>query len=607
MPSLDHQQSNSSPEGDVVYRRVAPGGTGTPRGPRESRFDPTLMPLLIGCALLLLFVIVLGNLSIRRVQDTSREVLMLDQQFAARTALLLELRIALTRLDNEARDKMEAQARDELRPPFDLRLGTARNDLTKLMPALDRPPLSQVPKWQTFRRDLEAYVKTTRDADNYSLNGFAQFQAVDRELNELIQDNWVEQRQVFERSEQLANAAARSIKIWTVIAILAGLFVTAATVLAAQRRYRQTRESGEAARREREFSNQILEGMVSAVAAIDRHDRIRSANSAFFKIFPRVAIGSSIHDQNGSPEGMKLLEAATASHVVASTYRGRWNLNDNGMTHTFDVYSSPIEIDNENGQILTLVDVTEAAKSEAALRRTEALAAVGEAAAQLAHEIKNPLGSIRLGVEMLREHTTADEAQRTITLVERGIQHLNKLVVDVTQFSRRRELDRTEVDLHETIDSSIDLVADRIKEKETPIEKEYTSTEISGAWDREQLSEVFVNILANAIDASEPRSPVKISTELIEPGATAALVGMPTMDTRPRVRIEISDQGAGMDEKTVNRLFEPFFTTKKRGTGLGLSIVRQIIDLHGGSIDVQSERGKGTAFTIELPLNNVNV
>ena len=97
----------------------------------------------------------------------------------------------------------------------------------------------------------------------------------------------------------------RSIKIWTIIAILAGLFVTAATVLAAQRRYLQTRESVEAARREREFSNQMLEGMVSAVAAIDRHDRIRSANSAFFKIFPNVAIGSSIR-----PEWMPEAEAA---------------------------------------------------------------------------------------------------------------------------------------------------------------------------------------------------------------------------------------------------------------------------------------------------------
>jgi signal transduction histidine kinase len=118
---------------------------------------------------------------------------------------------------------------------------------------------------------------------------------------------------------------------------------------------------------------------------------------------------------------------------------------------------------------------------------------------------------------------------------------------------------------------------------------------------------VFVNIFANAIDASEPRAPVKISTEVIDPGSSPTLVGVPTMDTRPRVRIEISDQGVGMDEKTVRRLFEPFFTTKKRGTGLGLSIARQIIDLHGGSIDAQSERGKGTTFTIELPLNNTSL
>lgn len=604
MPSLDQQGNKTSREGDVVYRRVAPTSDATngPRPPREPRVDPTLMPLLVGCALLLLFVLVLGNLSIRRVEDTSREVLQLEQQLAARNKLLLQLRIALTKLDNEARDKMEAQAREELRPPFDLRLSTARNELASLMPNLDRPPLSQKPNWQVFRRDLETYVETTKNADNYSLNGFAQFQRADRELNELIEENWTEQAQVFERAEQLAAAASRSIKIWTSVAILAGLFVTAATVVAAQRRYRQSRVSTEAARREREFSNQMLEGMVSAIAAIDRHDRIRSANSAFFRMFPWVAIGSSIHDQVGSPGSMKVLEAATASHVTTSTYRGRWNLSEHGASQTFDVYSSPIEIDNENGQILTLVDVTEATKAEAALRRTEALAAVGEAAAQLAHEIKNPLGSIRLGVEMLREHTTSEEAHRTITLVERGIQHLNKLVVDVTQFSRHRQLDRSEVELHEIIDSSIDLVADRIQDKQTPIEKTYSTGEVKGIWDSEQLREVFVNLFANAIDASEPQAPVKISTEVIEPGSTPTPVGAASTN-RPRVRVEVSDHGAGMDAKTLSRLFEPFFTTKKRGTGLGLSIVRQIIDLHGGSIDVQSERGKGTTFTIELPLS----
>ena len=596
------ERNRTAPEGEVVYRRVATAEERpAPRGPKQPRFDPTLMPLLVGCALLLLFVIVLGNLSVSRVENTSREVLALEQQYTARAALLLNLRIALTQLDHEARDKMEAQARHELRPPFDMRLGTARSDLIKIIEPLDKPPLTQSPQWRTFHDDLLTYIETTKDSTAYNLHGFEQFQRADTELNGLVKQNSEDQSAVAQQSEQLAAAATRSIKVWSLIAILAGLFVTAATIWEAQRRYRQTRESADAARREREFSNQMLEGMVSAIAAIDRHDRIRSANTAFFEIFPNLAIGASIHEHGASSENMKLLEAATASHITAATYRGRHHLSENGSAHTFDVYSSPLEIENDHGQILTLVDVTEVAKAEAALRRTESLAAVGEAAAQLAHEIKNPLGSIRLGVEMLREHTTAEEAQRTITLVERGIQHLNKLVVDVTQFSRQRQLERVDLELHELIDSSLDLVSDRIREKETPIKKEYAATEIRGSWDKEQLQEVFVNLFANAIDASEPQSPVRITTELLAaPTAPSAAAS----HEKTRARIQIIDEGAGMDKKTVARLFEPFFTTKKRGTGLGLSIVRQIMDLHGGSIDAESERGMGTTFTIELPLNN---
>jgi PAS domain S-box-containing protein len=405
----------------------------------------------------------------------------------------------------------------------------------------------------------------------------------------------------------MQQAAARSIRIWNIIALLVALLVAAATIWQVQRRFTQTRQSTEDARREREFSNQILEGMVSAIAAIDRHDRIRSANAAFFRIFPETAIGISIHDGVATSDGTKLLEAATASHIEVATYRGRWALEQNGASRSFDVYSSPLDIDGEHGQILTLVDVTEAAKSEAALRRTESLAAVGSAAAQLAHEIKNPLGSIRLGVEMLRQYTTEPEADKTISLVERGIHHLNKLVVDVTQFSRPRQLEIGETDLHDVINSSVELVADRIRDKETPIKTSFAGEGIHGMWDKEQLREVFVNLLANAIDASEVKSPVEISTELISANdAPRQFDAAPTIQCDHAV-IVIADHGLGMDQKVQARLFEPFFTTKKRGTGLGLSIVRQIIDLHGGTIEVQSEKGKGTTFRIELPTESNNL
>jgi signal transduction histidine kinase len=593
------QKPKHESDGEVVYRRVVPSVAG---GKKEPRLDPTLAPLVAGFALLLLLIWVLGSLSVRRLEDTSRAALDLEYNHALRAGLLLQFRVGLTKLDHEARKRMEAEARHELTPPFDLRLNSAREEVTNLLAKLDHAPLGELPKWQKFRDDLAAYLAITKSKELYSQEGFAKFRDVDKQLNDLTDDLANEGQQVFVRAEAMQRAATRSIRIWNLFALLAGLAVAVATIWQVQRRFGEAKQSTEAARREREFSNQMLEGMVSAIAAIDRHDRIRSANTTFLRIFPEATIGSSIHDRVGAPAGVKLLEVATASHVEAATYRGRWNLDVDEVDRTFDVYSSPLEIDAEHGQILTLVDVTEAAKSEAALRRGEALAAVGEAAAQLAHEIRNPLGSIRLGVEMLREHTVNEDGLRTIGLVERGIHHLNKLVVDVTQFSRRRELDATESDLRELIDSSLDLVADRVQEKETPVEKDYAPDAIIGNWDDEQLREVFVNLIGNAIDASEPKSPVKISTELVETDSNVKSIAAPLRMSGERVRIVITDHGSGMDAKTQARLFEPFFTTKKRGTGLGLSIVRQIIDLHGGTIEVESELGKGTTFRVELPL-----
>ena len=374
-----------------------------------------------------------------------------------------------------------------------------------------------------------------------------------------------------------------------------------------QRRFRQMRQSLDLAGRERQFSTQMLEGMISAIAAIDDHDRIRSANSAFYKIFPGATVGASVHGEFASSEAMKMLEAATASHVKEATYRGRWVCGPDTpecANRTFDIYASPLTIDDAGGQLITLVDATEAAGAESVLRRTEALAAVGQAAAQVAHEIKNPLGSIRLGVSMLRDMTTDDEALNTIDLVERGIDHLNKLAVDVTQFSRRKELKRSNVVLQDILEESLQLVSDRIRDKHTTVEKIYGEEGLRGHWDADQLRQVFVNLLANAADASPENSPITIRTERASGDAAR---GQGNGDRKQPglvsfARISIEDRGSGIDEKTRARIFEPFFTTKKRGTGLGLAIVKQIVEQHGGTITVASHQNQGAVFTIELPM-----
>lgn len=585
----------------VVYRRqdiqqnVEPGDAARDafRGWNQ-QLAPAIMPLIIGFLILLILISILGIVSARRMDEVGGAVLDLEQQHAAKIGLLLKLRLAVTKLNNEARARAESDARGGLRPPLDVPLKNAAQETNQLLRELERPPLASDVTWQRFRAELQSYVEVTEDLRRYSLEGFDKFRVVDTELNTMLDQSGQEQNEVFQRSEAIEQEAARSIRLWNLAVLIVGAMVAAGTIWEVQRRFSAAARSIEEARRERAFANQLLEGMVSAVAAIDENDRIRSANAAFFRIFPGASIGASVHEKFASTEAMRMLEAASASHVDRATYRGRWMYPldaDAEAEQAFDVYSSPLAINGERGQILTLVDVTEAAEAERGMRRQESLAAVGQATAQVAHEIRNPLGSIRLGVAMLRDNVKDAEGLNTIELVERGIRHLNKLVVDVAQFSRRKALETSEVDLHELLDHSLDLAADKINEKATTIEKSYAPETPVGKWDFDQLSQVFVNLIANAIDASPNDSLLTISTSTVK-----------LNDAKQFARVSIADQGSGMDQATRERIFEPFFSTKKRGTGLGLAIVKQIIEQHDGEINVESVAGKGTKFIIDLPL-----
>jgi signal transduction histidine kinase len=550
--------------------------------------------------LLLGLIFLQGYLSVRRTDDVSFQVLDLENQYAAKLHLLLDLRLALTKLNNEVRARQESVARNELKPPFAFRLSLARDEIVDNMKQLEKPPLSEDPKWQQFRQDLQAYVDVTEDLRRYSVEGYEKFRTVDNELDAFLAALAQDQDSVFQKVREIEQQAARSIRLWSMIALLVGIGVTIGTIWEVQRRFRQMRLSDDEARRERVFTNQLLEGMVSAVAAIDEADRIRSANAAFFSIFPEASVGASIYEKFASEDALKMLEAATATRVTQGTYRGRWMYRlANGEEKSFDVYSSPLAIDEERGQIITLVDATQAAESERVLRRTESLAAVGQATAQVAHEIRNPLGSIRLGVSMLRDSVSDADALNTIELVERGIKHLNKLVVDVTQFSRQKPLERAPVELNELIENSLTLVADRVTDKDTPIEKKFSTQKLIGHWDADQLRQVLVNVIANAVDASAKHSPVTISTEAVS-NSTAGDGSRP--DAQSYARIRVLDQGKGIDKAALDRIFEPFYSTKKRGTGLGLAIVKHIVDQHGGTVTIESEPGEGATVTIDLPL-----
>jgi signal transduction histidine kinase len=326
-------------------------------------------------------------------------------------------------------------------------------------------------RWNQFKADVQTYIDVTQDARQYSSKAFLRFRNLQTELNEFIRAAQASYEGVDNEMKDVAHRANRSILNLIGIALFVGALVAIGTIWQVQRHFSDMRRSVFQTRRERAFTTQLLEGMVSAVAAIDDADRIRSANAAFLTIFPNASIGASVLERLGSDDAMKMLETVTSIRVTKATYHGRMIAQVGEEDKSFDVYSSPLAIDGDRGQIVTLVDATEAAESERTLRRSESLAAVGQATTQVAHEIRNPLGSIRLGVSMLRDSVSDPDALNTIELVERGIKHLNKLVVDVTQFSRQKELERSTVDLHESLERSIDLVSERIREKNATVEK----------------------------------------------------------------------------------------------------------------------------------------
>jgi signal transduction histidine kinase len=478
-----------------------------------------------------------------------------------------------------------------------VKLNTARAEVAEAFKRLDVSPFSEDQLWQRLRGELQTYVQSTMNVRKYSLEGFGNLYKVDATFNELFPAEQKYQQEVVAEVQALQENARKAIIKWILLALFVGALVAVGTIWQVQRQFREMRRSMFEARRERTFTTQLLEGMVSAVAAIDEEDRIRSANAAFFRIFPKASIGASVLERFAPDDVMKILDTVTSVRVNKATYHGRLVAQVEETDKAFDVYSAPLAINGGRGQIVTLVDATEAAESERTLRRSESLAAVGQATTQVAHEIRNPLGSIRLGVSMLRDSVNDEEALNTIELVERGIKHLNKLVVDVTQFSRQKELERSSVDLHESLERSLDLVSERIQEKNATVEKDFAQGTITGNWDAYQLRQVFVNVIANAVDASQDGALVRISTELVAPSMEGN-----GQAAKVYARVIIADQGKGMDQATRDRIFEPFFSTKKRGTGLGLAIVKQIVEQHGGRISVASEVGKGSRFNIDLPV-----
>lgn len=229
-------------------------------------------------------------------------------------------------------------------------------------------------------------------------------------------------------------------------------------------------------------------------------------------------------------------------------------------------------------------------RMEEQLRSAERLSVLGELAAVLAHEIRNPLGSIRGTAEILRDdYQHGDKKFEFLEILLKESDRLNRVVEDFLRLSRPQPLISASCNIKEELNNVFMLVAADAKKRGITLELQVDPLEISA--DKDKLHQVFLNIILNGLQATAAGGSLTVNAQWRKNVAA----------DHPEVQITFQDTGGGMSGDIADKIFEPFFTTKKEGTGLGLAIAKKIIQAHGGRIEVVTKLQVGTVFTVFLP------
>jgi two-component system sensor histidine kinase HydH len=252
------------------------------------------------------------------------------------------------------------------------------------------------------------------------------------------------------------------------------------------------------------------------------------------------------------------------------------------------------EMGREMGSVLLLRDLREIRDLQEKVRRSERLASLGRLAAGVAHEIRNPLSSIRgfaqYFMNRLKGH---EEEQGYASIMVKEVDRLNRVITDLLDFARPKEPHRELHSLENILDHSLKLLEPELTRKKVGIEKEFEQNLPPALVDRDQISQAFLNLLLNSLESIDGGGKIRIRLKKNR--------------VQPSVEVSIVDTGRGIPQEDLGKIFEPFFSTKRKGTGLGLAIVHQIVDTHGGDITVDSREEVGTTFRITLPTSGSNL
>jgi two-component system sensor histidine kinase PilS (NtrC family) len=327
----------------------------------------------------------------------------------------------------------------------------------------------------------------------------------------------------------------------------------------------------------------IVRSLTSGLITIDLDGRVLTGNQAAMDILGKAIVGGEPIDDVIPGLGARIAELSPQSPLRRADLAIR---REPVPTLWLGVSVSPLRdvTDRVVGRVINFQDLTELRRMEQSMRRAERLASVGELAAGITHEIRNPLASISGSVELLRQAPqVTDDDRALMAIVTREIERLNALITDLLDYTNPRPRQVSTVDLGVLVDETLRVFRQDPTLGKTTVNAEIEDATIIVDGDPEKLRQVLWNLLRNAAEAGGASITVAIARD----GTSASM--------------RIRDDGPGIPADVAQKIFDPFFSTKKRGSGLGLATCHAIVIEHGGTIEVESQPG-ATTFSIQLPL-----
>jgi two-component system sensor histidine kinase PilS (NtrC family) len=369
--------------------------------------------------------------------------------------------------------------------------------------------------------------------------------------------------------------------------------LTAVAVLASNLAAQLLRAGERLAHQEARFSDleaqseDVIRCLTSGLITTDRQGRILSFNQAASEITGHgraQAVGRSLGEVLPALCAVPERRSGDADRAEVAAVR------PDGSVVPIGVSVSPLtnRVGDVVGRIFNFQNLSELKRMEAVVKRTERMAAVGQLAATMAHEIRNPLASISGAVELLRTGPTlGDEDRRLMEIVLREVERLNRLITELLDFARPRQPNRARLDMCSLVREALSVFEHERGEAIKVALEAPAPVHVDA--DAAQVHQVVWNLLKNASEAMPDGGTITLA--LAQEGSPAARVAVLT----------VRDQGKGIAQEHLERVFEPFFTTKTHGTGLGLAMVQRLVSDHGGSIDLTSTEGVGTTAVVKLP------